>query len=346
MSMVKLLRREKARAVIHFTGATSRPPVCGSHWYQAATIEKYGDHLVSLQTEYPDDILFTGQLIRMYEAPDDDPTYRWAFGNRVAPAGASMEEAAIIRDWSELDQFLAEFPDPNYHGWADSLRAARAARPNGYILACWHLYFNGLLEYLRGIQNLCLDFYDARDEIRRIDDRLLAFFRIKARVTAESGADGVWGGEDVAGQESPIMRPETFREVYAPYYQELGEILHENDLDYWWHSDGILTPILDDLVGFGVDVVHPLQADCHDDTHIASEYGGKIAFWAGMDVQHILPFGTPNEVRAHVHARRRNMGRPDGGLIVGAGNTIGPEVPLENLRAYHQALRDPLDNSG
>lgn len=257
-----------------------------------------------------------------------------------------MEEAAIIRDWSELDQFLAEFPDPNYHGWADSLRAARAARPNGYILACWHLYFNGLLEYLRGIQNLCLDFYDARDGIRRINDRLLAFFRIKARVTAEAGADGVWGGEDVAGQESLIMRPETFREVYAPYYQELGEILHENDLDYWWHSDGILTPILDDLVGFGVDVVHPLQADCHDDTHIASEYGGKIAFWAGMDVQHILPFGTPNEVRAHVHARRRNMGRPDGGLIVGAGNTIGPEVPLENLRAYHQALRDPLDNSG
>ena len=73
MSMVKLLRREKARAVIHFQGAPSRPPVCGSHWYQAATHEKYGTGIEELEKSYPDDIVFTGQLIPMYEAPDDDP---------------------------------------------------------------------------------------------------------------------------------------------------------------------------------------------------------------------------------------------------------------------------------
>lgn len=60
MSMVKLLRREKARAVIHFQGAPSRPPVCGSHWYQAATREKYGTGIEELEKSYPDDIVFTG----------------------------------------------------------------------------------------------------------------------------------------------------------------------------------------------------------------------------------------------------------------------------------------------
>ena len=340
--VMRLLSRRQSRAVVHFGGAAARPPVCGSHWYQAATFEKHGKELHLLQEEYPDDILFAGQLIRMFEAPEDDPNYRWAFGERVAPIGASMEEAAIIRDWSELARFLVEFPDPYYHGFTDALQVTRAAHPDSYVLAIWHVYFNGLLIYLRGMQNLCMDFYDAPGEVRAVCDRLLEFFRIRARLTAQAGADGVWGGEDVAGQTSLIMRPQMFRELYGPYYQALGEILHEHGLDYWWHSDGILTPIMDDLIGFGVDVVHPLQADCHDDAHIAAQYGGRIAFWAGMDVQHVLPFGTPSDVRTHVHNRRYALGRTDGGLVVGAGNTIGPEVPVENLIAFQEALREPL----
>ena len=332
--------RASARAVVHLAGAAPRPPVCSSHWYQAATRAKYGEALLELERAYPDDILFGGQLVPMYEAPSDDPTYCWAFGNAVAVDRASMEEAAIIRDWSQLDQFLAEFPDPRYRGYIASVQAARARHPDGYVLICWHLYFNGLLIYLRGMQNLCLDFYDARDELRRVCDRLLAFFRVRAPLTAEAGADGVWGGEDVAGQERMIMSPACFRELYLPYYRELGEILHAGGLDYWWHSDGILTPILGDLIEVGVDVVHPLQADCHDDREIGRRHGGRIAFWAGMDVQHVLPLGTPAEVRAHVRARRRDLNRPEGGLILGPGNTIGPEVSLENLVAYHQALRE------
>jgi uroporphyrinogen decarboxylase len=339
---MQLLDRDGCRSVLHFRSRAGRPPVCWSHSYQQATISRYGEAIPRLREQYQDDILFAGQMIEMYEAPEDDPSYRWAFGDRVAPRDASMEEQAIIRDWSELPPFLAAFPDPCYHGFTAALQAARAAHPESYILANWHLYFNGLLIYLRGLQHLCADFYDAPDELRAVCDRLLEFFRMRARLSAQAGADGVWGGEDVAGQTRLIMRPQTFRRFYGPYYRALGGILHEEGLDYWWHSDGALTPILDDLISYGVDVVHPLQAGCHDDAQIAAGYGGRIAFWAGMDVQQVMPFGRPQDVYEHVRQRRRDLGRSDGGLVVGPGNTIGPEVPLENLIAYHEALREPL----
>jgi uroporphyrinogen decarboxylase len=80
-----------------------------------------------------------------------------------------------------------------------------------------------------------------------------------------------------------------------------------------------------------------------DDPAIARQYGGRIAFWIGMDVQQIIPFGTPAEVRAHVRERIRTFNRPEGGLILAAGNAILPDTPLENLYAYGDALYEPLE---
>ena len=79
-----------------------------------------------------------------------------------------------------------------------------------------------------------------------------------------------------------------------------------------------------------------------DDTIIADRYGGKIAFWIGMDVQKIIPSGTPDEVRSHVRERVRTFYRPEGGLILAAGNAILPDTPMENLHAYVSALREPI----
>ncbi len=61
-----------------------------------------------------------------------------------------------------------------------------------------------------------------------------------------------------------------------------------------------------------------------------------------MDVQQLLPFGTSEEVRAGCLQRMRTFHRPEGGLILAAGNAIMPETPLENIRAYLETLRSPL----
>jgi uroporphyrinogen decarboxylase len=99
---------------------------------------------------------------------------------------------------------------------------------------------------------------------------------------------------------------------------------------------------MDDLIACGVDCLHPIQAGTMDDAEIARRYGGKLAFWIGMDVQKVIPFGTPAEIRAAVRKRIQTFYRPEGGLILAAGNAILPDTPLENIKAYLETLHDTM----
>jgi uroporphyrinogen decarboxylase len=339
------LTRDQVRAAIH-RQSPPRPPLANAFWHNPATLEAHGDAFRAILDAYPDDTINVGMSIDYWRAPDDDPTYRFAFGDKHKPDEIPAFAYPVIDDWSELDQFLAEFPTSTRPDAVDRIRQARQAFPNRYILVSWGHYFHQRLAYLRDLQPLMYDFYDATDQLRAVMDRLLDLYRVWAGRAAEAGADGIWGGDDLALQRSLFMRPETFRSLYAPYYEALADVLHLNRLDFWLHTCGNVTDLMDDLIACGVDAVHPIQAGTMDDPAIARQYGGRIAFWIGMDVQQIIPFGTPDEVRAHVRERIRTFNRPEGGLILAAGNAILPDTPLENLYAYGDALYKPLDSSG
>jgi uroporphyrinogen decarboxylase len=337
----RLLDRDQVRAAIRLA-RPPRPPLANSLWHNPATLQAHGDAFRALLDGYPDDTVNVSMWIDYWQAPEDDPAYRFAFGDKVKPDDVPHFAFPAIDDWSELDQFLAEFPVSDRPGATDGVRAARQAHPNRYVLVGWGHYFHQRLAYLRGIQPLMYDFYDAQDELCAVMDRLLDLYRTWARRAAEAGADGIWAGDDLGSQRSLFMQPETFRTLYAPYYEALADVLHQNGLDFWLHTCGNVTALMDDLVGCGVDVLHPIQVGTMDDPAIAEHYSGKIAFWIGMDVQQILPFGTPKEVRAHVRQRVETFNRPEGGLILAAGNAILPDTPMENLQAYVEALREPV----
>ena len=167
----------------------------------------------------------------------------------------------------------------------------------------------------------------------------MSIYTVWAERAADAGADGVWAGDDLGTQRSLFMSPDAFRSIYKPYYRQLAERLHANGLDFWLHTCGNVTELMDDLIDVGVDAIHPIQAGTMDDSEIAAQYGGRIAFWIGMDVQKLLPFGNVAEVRAGCLERMRTFFRPDGGLILAAGNAIMPETPVENIRAYLEAIR-------
>lgn len=342
--MTEPLTREQVRAAIHF-GSPPRPPLAYSLWHNPTVFDAHGDAFHALLNDYPDDTINVSMPLDYWYAPEDDPTYRYAFGNKSKPEDIPSFAYPVIDDWSELDPFLAEFPTAERPDAADGVRAARAAHPDRYILASWGHYFHQRLAYIRGIQPLMYDFYDAAGALRAIMDRLLDLYRVWARRAAEAGADGIWGGDDLGQQLSLFMRPETFRSLYAPYYEALADVLHQNGLDFWLHTCGNVTQLMDDLIACGVDAVHPIQVGTMDDEAIAKRYSGRIAFWIGMDVQQILPFGTPQQVRDHVRQRIRTFNRPEGGLLLAAGNAILPDTPMENLYAYVKAIREPLEGA-
>jgi uroporphyrinogen-III decarboxylase len=62
----------------------------------------------------------------------------------------------------------------------------------------------------------------------------------------------------------------------------------------------------------------------------------RLSFWGTVSVQRTMAFGTPDEVRAEVHQRIRDVGC-GGGLILAPAHVLGPEVPWENILAFFQA---------
>jgi uroporphyrinogen decarboxylase len=110
--------------------------------------------------------------------------------------------------------------------------------------------------------------------------------------------------------------------------------LKEHGIHWWLHSCGNNYGIMGDLADAGVNVFHPVQKHTMDEVKVVQEFGDRISFLAGFDVQQILPNGTPEEIRSEVRFLIDTFDRPDGGMCIAAGNGILPDTPLENIDAF------------
>lgn len=92
-------------------------------------------------------------------------------------------------------------------------------------------------------------------------------------------------------------------------------------------------PFIPDLIEIGLDVLHPIQKYTMDEQEIAQKFGDQICIWAGFDVQRTIPYGTPEEVRQEVRHMLDTYYRPDGRLLITAGNNLTADTPYESLAA-------------
>jgi len=87
------------------------------------------------------------------------------------------------------------------------------------------------------------------------------------------------------------------------------------------------------LMETGIDVIHPSQKYTMEEKKIAEIIDGKMCVWAGFDVQQIIPYGTPDQVREEVRFMYDTYYRPDGRFFLAAGNHMTPDTPYESLEA-------------
>jgi uroporphyrinogen-III decarboxylase len=77
-----------------------------------------------------------------------------------------------------------------------------------------------------------------------------------------------------------------------------------------------------------------------DPRTLKERFGERLVFWGGgVDTQHTLPFGTPAQVREQVRERLEAFAH-GGGFVFAAVHNIQAGVPVENLLALFQAVRD------
>ena len=108
-----------------------------------------------------------------------------------------------------------------------------------------------------------------------------------------------------------------------------------------YHSCGSVVGLIPDFIDLGVDFINPVQVSAAgmDTASLKREYGQQIGFWGAVDTMRVLPFGTPDDVRAEVQQRVRDLA-PGGGFVLAAVHNLQPNVSPENIVAMFAAARE------
>jgi len=319
----------------------SRVPMNIHQWVGVGTYGDRADEVQAILDEYPCDVVTTGpRMPAFWDDPDADdaiPGYAWL--NRPQPEGHRIEahDANVaIPEIGMLDDILDAWPDPTipqmYAGCAEKL----AAEANGrYTAILWAFCFYERMWSLRGMENTLCDFYEHPEAMHKLMDALGDFHEtVIRRAGAELNVDGVITTDDIGMQTGPMFSPQIFKTFFKPRYKRLIDVAHDSGMHFWLHTCGDVRPFMDDFIEIGLDVIHPIQKYTMDEREVAARFGGKLAFWAGMDVQQILPRGSEQDVRNEVRFMIDTYDRPEGGCLITPGNGITPDIPIENLRAF------------
>ncbi len=334
------MTKAQVKAAIERRGSEKIPLVLHKWWGQGLQ-EKYGDRLEKMAAKFPEDILTT-----MYTAPGEDASplpdqsYRWGYKDDYSQAATHSigESKVLLPDWSELQQFLDDFPDPQQPQAFDLVEGSLPPADGRYRLGGWWRLYHERFWGIRGMENLMLDYYDHMDNLKRVGRHLLDFYKVIVDRYAGLGFDGIFTSDDLGHQYGPMMSPAVFEELYFPLYKDFIDHVHRRGMHVFLHSCGDNTLLMPYLIEAGLDVFHPIQTGCMDEKAAAAEFGDQISFLAGVDVQHLLPEGNADEVRAGVRGLIDALYKPMGGLLLGAGNGIMPDTPLENIEAMLEEM--------
>jgi uroporphyrinogen decarboxylase len=143
-------------------------------------------------------------------------------------------------------------------------------------------------------------------------------------------------GDDLGGQQGPLMSPDDYRILYKPFHKKLFHRAKElANVKVQLHCCGGIYQLLPDLIDAGLDAINPVQISCAgmDPATLKKEFGDQLTFWGGgCDTQSILPLGTPQEVREHVR-EMVDIWKPGGGFVFQQVHNTLDNVPPENIVA-------------
>jgi uroporphyrinogen decarboxylase len=271
-------------------------------------------------------------------------------GQYFDPIHSPLADATSISDIGKHIAAIEGYDRP-YHldgSYEQLAEKARALREHtDYLLVG---FFGGHIfqasQSLRGWDTFLMDLLVNRKFAEALMDQLAeANIRRFERYAATVGqhVHVVQFEDDLGMQDRPLLRPDLYREVVKPYHEKLFRFAKSRcDAYLLLHTDGAVSPFLPDFIDMGVDILNPVQVSAAGmgAKTLKREFGRDITFWGGgCDSQHVLPFGTPQEVADEVKCRIDDLA-PGGGFVFSPIHNVQAEVPPQNVAAMFRAARE------
>jgi uroporphyrinogen decarboxylase len=274
---------------------------------------------------YGNDFYFTG----VSPSPDDRPS------SGVDEWGAVWENKGFtnlgevkefpLKDWADFPGMkIPDLSEPRR--WA-GLEGVRERAGERFLMASGFSIYERV-HFIRGLENTWADIYQAPEQLGGLLDRLTEMNLYAIKRYAALGADGLIFCDDWGLQDRLMISPKSWRKLWKPRYARIFGAAREAGLLTFMHSCGYIVDILDDLIEIGLQVIQMDQQENMGLDLLGSRFGGRIGFFAPVDIQKTMVYGTPDEIRAYCRAMVVQLGRPTGGFIPkwygdprGAGHT-------------------------
>ncbi len=313
------------------------PRVPRQLWHLPWAEIHWPDELASLRARYPDDIIqspsFLKRPLRTRGQEHEPGVYVDEWGCRywnVQRGIIGEVKDPVLADWGDLDSF--RIPEERLSVNVGKVNEF-CASTDAFVLARTLVRPFELLQSVRGPETLYLDLADRPDELGLLIERIHSFYKKELEIWAETDVDALCFADDWGAQKSLLVSPNLWREIFKPLYGDYAEIARGGSKRLFMHTDGYVVDIFPDLIEIGVDAVNT-QLFCMDIEELGRRFSGKITFWGEIDRQHLLPYGTPGDVREAVRRVHRALGN-GGGVIAQCEFGIGARP--ENVAAVFEA---------
>ena len=194
-------------------------------------------------------------------------------------------------------------------------------------------------QYLYRTDELLENLITHKNEIKKMVEKLTEIYLEnlpKVLDAVSPYAQVIRMGDDLGLQSGPMISPKLYREIYFPHHKTMFQMVKQKtDMYIYFHSCGAMSEYIPDLIEAGVDIINPVQitAAGMEPEKLKREFGKDMVFWGGgCDTQHVLPHGTPEDVRRDVR-HNSEIFMKDGGFVFNQVHNILADVPPENIIA-------------
>ncbi|MBS0663717.1 MAG: hypothetical protein JSR48_10675 [Verrucomicrobia bacterium] len=297
--------------------------------------------------------VFPGYRTERFDPNQSDGRDPWGVPTlRVKSGAATYQEygegpLAAMESPAQLDDYPF-WPDPEKFNYEAAASLAGRARSFDFAtIGPWLSNFE-IYCHLRGMENALADLIcehefltAALDRIESIQTAMLNRFL----ACAGKQIDLVFISDDLGTQESQLMSLRAFEEHLKPRIHRWCTLIHSHGKKVLFHTDGASRPFLPHLADCGVDLLNPIQHVCPgmEAGPLRHDFGDQFIFHGGIDNQHVLPHGSPDEVRAEVRRCIETLGQ-SGGYIVCSCHNVQAGTPVGNvLSMIDEAQQWPSD---
>ena len=191
---------------------------------------------------------------------------------------------------------------------------------------------------LHGIEQTLEDFLLEPEFIDEVLDGIVEYNCKVVDIVAQYPIDCIFYGDDWGQQQGLIMGYPLWKRFIKPRLKKMYDHVKKYGMYVAQHSCGDCRQVFPDLVELGLDIYNTFQPEVYDIVEFKERFGRDLTFYGAISTQKILPFKTPEEVKAEMHRVMDILGK-DGGYILAPTHAMPGDIPEENVLAFQHVAK-------